>query len=91
MAAAGVGRVVLDTRPLYATDAVSAAALDERRSKPRPPIVTDVMGEEPVVRVIAGDDVGTAFAGLSVWTEQVVEWLGRRPSPVRVRPSTREP
>ena len=64
LAAAGVGRVVLDTRPLYATDAVSPAALDERRSKPRLPIVTDVMGDEPVVRVIAGDDVGTAFAGL---------------------------
>jgi uncharacterized protein YecE (DUF72 family) len=81
LAAAGVGRVVLDTRALYATDAVSRAALDERRSKPRRPIVTDVMGEEPVVRVIAGDDVDGALEGLRAWTDQVVDWLadGRRP------------
>ena len=92
MAAAGVGRVVLDTRPLYATDALSAAALDERRSKPRLPIVTDVMGDEPVVRVIAGDDVASAFAGLAAWTEQVVEWLGsgRRPYVFAHQPENRD-
>lgn len=81
LAAVGVGRVVLDTRALYATEATSPAALDERRSKPRLPIVTDVMGDEPVVRVIAGDDVEGAFEGLVAWTDQVVDWLadGKRP------------
>lgn len=80
-AAAGVGRVVLDTRPLYASAADSDAAIEERRTKPRLPIATDVMGDEPVVRVIAGDDVDIAVAGLATWTDQVVEWLsaGRRP------------
>jgi len=92
LAAAGVGRVVLDTRPLYAVDAVTPAALDERRTKPRLPIVTDVMGDEPVVRVIAGDDVGSAFAGLTAWTAPVVDWLGsgRRPYVFAHQPENRD-
>jgi uncharacterized protein YecE (DUF72 family) len=81
LADAGVGRVVLDTRPLYASSADTHAAIEERRTKPRLPIVTDVMGDEPVVRVIAGDDVDVAMAGLATWTDRVLEWLaaGKRP------------
>ncbi len=81
LAAAGVGRVVLDTRPLYAADAATTAALDERRTKPRLPIVTDVIGDDPVVRVIGGDDADLTFDGLAAWIDQVVDWLasGRRP------------
>jgi uncharacterized protein YecE (DUF72 family) len=39
------------------------------------------MGAEPIVRVIAGDDVDTALDGLLAWTDQVVDWLtdGKRP------------
>ena len=92
LAAAGVGRVVLDTRPLYAAEAVTTAALDERRSKPRLPVVTDVMGDEPVVRVIAGDDVAGASAGLLAWADQVVDWLGagRRPYVFAHQPENHE-
>lgn len=81
LAAAGVGRVVLDTRPLYATAAASAAAVDEQRTKPQLPVVTDVMGDMPVVRVIGSDDVAATTAGLAAWTDQVVAWLadGQRP------------
>ena len=81
LAAAEVGRVVLDTRALYATPATTTAAVEERRTKPRLPITSDVMGAEPIVRVIAGDDVDTAIDGLMAWTDQVVDWLadGKRP------------
>ncbi len=83
---------MLDTRPLYAVDAATPAALDERRSKPRLPIVTDVMGDEPVVRVIAGDDAASAFAGLTAWTEQVVDWLrsGHQPYVFAHQPENRD-
>ena len=81
LATAGLGRVVLDTRPLHAAAEITAAALAERRNKPRLPIVTTVMGDEPVIRVIAGDDVDGALDGLAAWTDPVVEWLaaGKRP------------
>lgn len=77
----GIGRVVLDTRPLYAEPATSEAAAEERRTKPGLPVVTNLVGDEPVVRVIGGDDVEANFAGLTTWLPEVTGWLdeGRRP------------
>jgi uncharacterized protein YecE (DUF72 family) len=91
LAAAGVGRVVLDARPLHATDEGTPAAIEERRTKPLRPISTVVMGDEPVVRVIGGDEVGAAFDGLTAWIDQVVDWLaaGKRPYVFAHQPENR--
>jgi uncharacterized protein YecE (DUF72 family) len=80
-AAAGVGRVVLDTRPLYASPPRSDAAVEERRTKPRLPVVTDVMGASPIVRLIGSDDLGGTAEGLRVWIPQLAGWIaeGREP------------
>ena len=89
--AACIGRVVLDTRPLHAAPATSVAAVQERRTKPRLPIVTEVMGEAPIVRVIGGDDVAGAVHGLSAWADTVIEWIadGRRPYVFAHQPENR--
>jgi uncharacterized protein YecE (DUF72 family) len=81
LAARNAGRVVLDTRPLYAASPRTDAAVDERRTKPRLPVVTDVMGHEPVVRVIGSDDHDGTDEGLRAWIPTVAEWLadGREP------------
>ena len=78
---AGVGRVVLDTRPLYASSPVSDAAVDERRTKPRRAVFTDTMGACPIVRVIGSDDLDGTAGGLRVWIPQLAEWIaqGREP------------
>ena len=77
----GVGRVVLDTRPLYADPPRSDASLDERRTKPKLPIRTSVPGAMPIVRVIGADAAPTTLDGLTAWTADVVAWLddGREP------------
>lgn len=81
LVAAAVGRVVLDTRPLHRTPPRSDASVDERRTKPALPIVTEVMGDEPIVRVIGSDDLDDTLQGAIAWTERVIEWIGggRRP------------
>ena len=81
LGSAGVGRVVLDTRSLYASSPRSEAAVEERRTKPKLPVVTEVMGDEPIVRVIGSDDPDETLAGAGAWTDQIVDWLaeGRRP------------
>ena len=70
-----IGRVVLDTRPVYAAPSTSAAAVEERRTKPKLPVVTDVMGRHPIVRVIGADDPDATFLGLAAWIDQIVTWL----------------
>ena len=80
-AARAIGRVVLDTRPLYAAPAESPAALDERRNKPALPVLLDHVGPSPVVRVIGEDRAAGTLDGLLAWVPQVVSWLaeGRAP------------
>jgi uncharacterized protein YecE (DUF72 family) len=89
---AGIGRVVLDTRPLYADTVLTDAAVDERRTKPQLPIVTDLVGDEPVVRVIGGDDARRAIAGLAAWTDEVLDWIaaGRQPYVFAHQPENRD-
>ena len=92
LARAGVGRVVLDTRALYAAAVTSEPAAQERRTKPRLPVVTDVMGDAPVVRVIGGDDLGGVVRGLLAWVERIETWLaeGRRPYVFAHQPENRD-
>lgn len=71
----GIGRVVLDTRPLYADPPRSDASVEERRTKPRLPVLTEQLGAAPVVRVIGADDPDGTLAGLDSWTRPVVDWL----------------
>ena len=77
----GIGRVVLDTRPLYAAAARTEAAVEERGNKPSLPIVLDAAGPHPIIRVIGQDSPEGSLEGLVAWVPQVVEWLaeGREP------------
>lgn len=73
--------MVLDTGPLYAAPAASAAAVDERRNKPKLPVVLDAVGPRPMVRVIGEDSPAGTLTGLLDWVPQVVAWIdeGREP------------
>ncbi len=72
---------MLDTRPLHAAPAVSAAAIDEQRKKPSLPVVIEAVGPHPIVRVIGGDAIDGVMDGLLAWVPQVADWLreGREP------------
>jgi uncharacterized protein YecE (DUF72 family) len=76
---AGVGRVVLDTRPLRLGPATTPAGAEEQRTKPDLPVVLDHVGDDPVVRVVHGDD--DTVDGLARWVPVITGWLGdgRRP------------
>lgn len=77
----GIGRVVLDTRPLYGAPATSDAARDERRTKPDLPVALDAVGASPIVRVIGQDSPDATMDGLLAWVDRVVMWIreGRTP------------
>ncbi len=77
----GVGRIVLDSRPLHAVPATSDAARDEMRNKPDRPVVLDAVGANPIVRVIGEDRPDGTLDGLLAWVPQVVAWIddGREP------------
>lgn len=92
LAEAEVGRVVMDTRPLWAAPASTEAAVDERSNKPRLPVLADAVGASPVVRLIGADDPEVTRAGLAAWVPVVVQWLdeGREPFVFVHQPENRE-
>lgn len=82
LADAHIGRIVLDTRPLYAASPRTDAAVDERRTKPRlPVVVVDGVGPVPIVRVIGNDDPDATMIGLTEWIPTIAAWIddGRQP------------
>jgi len=76
-----VSRIVLDTRPLYAVDATSEAAIDEKGKKPALPITLDAVGPRPIIRVIGEDSPQGTMKGLLKWVPKLRTWLdeGREP------------
>ncbi|MEM7093820.1 MAG: DUF72 domain-containing protein [Actinomycetota bacterium] len=77
----GIGRVVLDTRPLYSVPAGSTASVEERSNKPRLPITLDAVGPRPIIRVIGEDQAEGTLGGLLTWVPFIVDWVraGREP------------
>ena len=66
-------------RPCVRT--LTDAAVEERRTKPKLPVLTDMVGATPIVRVIGADDADTTADGLLAWVAPVAGWIaeGRRP------------
>lgn len=77
----GIGRVVLDSRPLRSAPATSDAAREEMRNKPDLPVRVDAVGRHPIVRVIGEDRPDGTLRGLLGWVPQLVNWIvdGREP------------
>lgn len=71
----GITRVILDSRPLHAVAAESDAAVEEKQNKPDLPVLAEVAGLHPVVRVIGEDRPSGTLDGLLAWVPQVVSWL----------------
>ncbi|MGB3733546.1 MAG: DUF72 domain-containing protein [Ilumatobacter sp.] len=77
----GITRIMLDSRPLHLVPAASDAAREEKQNKPDLPVLTQVAGDHPIVRVIGQDRPEGTMDGLLAWVPQVVTWLdeGRVP------------
>ena len=79
---AGVERVLLDSRPLFAQAPLTDIGRLTYSRKPRIPALTRALTDRPIVRVIGSDDPAVTAVGLARWPEIVAAWLeeGRSPT-----------
>lgn len=70
-----VGRIVLDTRPIY--DAPSNPELVVERRKPQVPLVATVTAPFTIVRYISHPDLAFNQLYLDQWVMQVQQWLAQ--------------
>jgi uncharacterized protein YecE (DUF72 family) len=74
--------ISFDTSVLFSAPPSSEMERDGWEKKPRLPVRTTALTEQPVVRYVGRDDVEATVAGWQRWLPVVVDWVreGRRPT-----------
>lgn len=75
----GIGRVLLDTRPIYDLPATvnEDPQVHSERRKPRVPLQPEVTAEFSLVRYISHPDLALNEGFLQQWAAQIDEWLNQ--------------
>lgn len=76
-----VNRVVMDSRPVFSTEAYCDSLVDAQKKKPRVPCHPVATAIHPVVRFIGHPDLPRNGRWLDQWAKKLVQWLeeGRAP------------
>ena len=82
LATHGVEWISFDTSVLFSAPPTSDAERDGWEKKPRLPVRTTAVTDQPLVRYVGRDDVATTVQGWQRWIPVVAAWLedGRRPT-----------
>lgn len=72
-----LGRVVFDTRALFASRSTDAATLDAKSKKPNFPLLTAGEQKQMVIRFIGDMDTVNNESYLAYWVEKVAEYLAQ--------------
>ena len=71
----GVNRVIMDSRPVFSTEAYCDSLVDAQMKKPRVPCHPVATGAHPVVRFIGHPDVSLNDKWLDQWATKLSQWL----------------
>jgi uncharacterized protein YecE (DUF72 family) len=75
LANAQCDKVVMDSRPVFSTDAYCESLVDAQRKKPRVPCHAVATAMHPVVRFIGHPDLERNHAWLDQWVTKLSQWL----------------
>jgi len=89
---AGVGRVVMDTRPLRDGSGDHPEVRTARHEKPDLPVREEALSHDPIVRIVFHPDPTVNERWLDRWSKLIAYWIGRGLEPLVFvhSPSNRE-
>ena len=92
LASRGVGRVIMDTRPLRDGPGDHPDILAARHKKPDLPVRDEALTHDPVVRVVFHPEPAVNEPWLDRWARRLAQWIGegQRPLVFVHSPSNRE-
>lgn len=76
-----VNRVIMDSRPVFSTDAYCDSLVDAQSKKPRVPCHPVATAQHPVVRFIGHPDLPRNELWLDQWATKLAQWLEQGLSP----------
>jgi len=68
-------RVIMDSRPVFSTQAYCESLLDAQKKKPRVPCHPVATGSYPVVRFIGHPDLALNEVYLNQWAQKLLAWM----------------
>jgi uncharacterized protein YecE (DUF72 family) len=71
----GVNRVVMDSRPVFSTEAYCESLVDAQSKKPRVPCHPIATARHPVIRFIGHPDLPRNDVWLEQWAAKLSQWL----------------
>jgi uncharacterized protein YecE (DUF72 family) len=71
----GVNRVVMDSRPVFSTEAYCESLVDAQSKKPRVPCHPIATAQHPVIRFIGHPDLPRNDVWLEQWAAKLSQWL----------------
>ncbi|MDE8604107.1 DUF72 domain-containing protein [Marinomonas sp. RSW2] len=71
----GVNRVVMDSRPVFSTEAYCESLVDAQSKKPRVPCHPVATARHPVIRFIGHPDLPRNDVWLEQWAAKLSQWL----------------
>ncbi|AEF53652.1 DUF72 domain-containing protein [Marinomonas posidonica] len=72
-----VNKVVMDSRPVFSTDAYNESLQEAQQKKPRVPCHPIATASHPVVRYVGHPDLETNHFWLDQWATKLKDWLGQ--------------
>lgn len=92
LASAGVNRVILDSRALFAAPAVTEAEQEAQAAKPQVPVRPVATADEPLVRLIGQSDLEASLELWQPWFTKLAAWIsaGLRPHVFAHTPDNRD-
>ena len=77
----GVGRVLMDVRPLFTVPTPDASEQETQRRKPNIPIRFNNLTDNPIVRLIGSNDLSQTEPYLAEWAGRISDWIRSGVSP----------
>lgn len=77
----GVSNVMLDSRPLFAKAPADESETISQRRKPRTPVRSQAIGEQPTLRLIGRNDVASLELWSQSWAKIIARWVGQGAAP----------
>jgi uncharacterized protein YecE (DUF72 family) len=81
LAEKGVNRVIMDSRPVFSTQAYCDSLVDAQKKKPRVPCHPVATSSHPVVRFIGHPDLPLNDKWLDQWAVKLAQWLAAELTP----------
>jgi len=78
---AGINRIIMDSRPVFAAQPINDVIIDAQQKKPRVPVHAIATAEHPMIRFIGHPDLEANLGFFQPWLNKLPMWIAQGKQP----------